>query len=95
MTFSSVEKLSIHLFLFHVAGFGETGDQQEAWRGLLLYHCHNCCFDRHHPGLSDEVIILSGCPLAISKTVMQVVFGNSKKTIQTRCLEVLLPILSI
>lgn len=75
------EKLSIHLFLFHVAGLGEAGDQQEAWRGLLLHRRHNCCSDRRHPRLPDEVVILSGCPLlAIPEAVVQVVFGkNSKK----------------
>lgn len=75
------EKLSIHLFLFHVAGLGEAGDQQEAWRGLLLHRRHNRCSDRRHPRLPDEVVILSGCPLlAISEAVVQVVFGkNSKK----------------
>jgi hypothetical protein len=72
-----------HLFSVDVAGFGETGDQQEAWRRLFLYSCHNCCFARHLPGLSDEVIILSGCPLAISKatefTFMQIMFGNLER----------------
>ena len=67
----------------HVAGFGQTGDQQEARRRLLLYRCHNCCFDRHIPGLSDEVIILS----AISKTFMQVMFGNSKRPFKSDVLK--------
>lgn len=45
----------------HVAGFGETGNQQEARKRVLLHSCHNCCFHRHLPGLFDEVIILSVC----------------------------------
>jgi hypothetical protein len=42
----------------HMAGYDETGGQQEAWR-VFLCNCHNCSFDRDLPGLYDEVIILS------------------------------------
>ena len=42
-----------------MAGYDETGSQQETWWWLFLCNCHNCSFDRDLPGLYDEVIILS------------------------------------
>lgn len=41
-----------------MAGYDETGSQQEAWWRVFLCNCHNCSFDRDLPGLHDEVIIL-------------------------------------